>query len=248
LTVFAFLAVTAVAQTTTQEKIQGTATVTEKKLSGTVVSVDGNTLVARLSTGEFKMFTPPASTKFMIDGKETQVRDLVPGTTLHATMVTTTTPITQRTVTTVSGTVWFVSGNTVILAQSDGVNKMYKPKPGVKFDIGGNKKASVFELRKGMHVSAEKVVEEPLTEVASNTVVTGSAPKPKEMVAAPVAAAPAPAPEAAPAPAPAPAPAQAAAAPEPATLPKTGSPIPLAGMLGLLFTGAGLGLRMLRRS
>jgi LPXTG-motif cell wall-anchored protein len=31
-------------------------------------------------------------------------------------------------------------------------------------------------------------------------------------------------------------------------LPKTASPIPLAGLLGLLFTGAGLGLRKLRRS
>jgi LPXTG-motif cell wall-anchored protein len=29
-------------------------------------------------------------------------------------------------------------------------------------------------------------------------------------------------------------------------LPKTGSPLPLAGLLGMLFTGAGLGLRKLR--
>ena len=250
MTVFALLAVTAAAQTTTTEKIKGASTVTTTERHGTVVYVEGNTLVVKMSTGELKTLTVPDDRKATIDGKEVTVHDLKPGTTLTATITTTTTPVTQRTTTVGSGTVWYVSGPTVILTLPDGKNKMYKVKPDYKFDVGGQK-ATVFDLKKGMKVSAEKIVEEPITEVASNTTVTGHFPKPKEVAAAPApspAPAPAPAPvkRAAPAPAPEPAPVHTAAVPT--KLPKTGSPLPLAGMLGLLFTGAGLGLRMLRRS
>jgi LPXTG-motif cell wall-anchored protein len=147
----------------------------------------------------------------------------------------------------------------VILTLPDGTNKMYKATPQMKFDVNGQK-ATVFDLKKGMRITAEKIVEEPRTEITNNTLVTGTAPKPKPVE---VAAAPAPAPQPTPAAAPraaAPPPAQVAAQtpaptparePEPApsaTLPKTGSPLPLVGLLGLLFTGAGIGLRRLRRS
>jgi len=39
------------------------------------------------------------------------------------------------------------------------------------------KPASVSELKQGMKVSATKIVEAPYTELATNTVVTGKAPK-----------------------------------------------------------------------
>ena len=52
------------------------------------------------------------------------------------------------------------------------------------------------------------------------------------------AAAPAPAPEPAPAPAP---------APEAPKMPKTASPLPLVGLLGLFLTGASFGIRKFRR-
>jgi hypothetical protein len=131
---------------------------------------------------------------------------------------------------------------------------MFVVKAGYKFNVEG-KETDVFDLRKGMIVSGTKIVEAPMTEVAANTEFTGTAPKPKPVVAAvPAPAAPvahAPAPKKSPAPAklaeaaPAPA-AEPAPAPAPARLPKTGSPLPLAGLLGMLFTGAGLGLRKLR--
>jgi hypothetical protein len=258
-TVFAFLAVTAAAQTSSTEKIQGSATVTKAQLSGVVVYTEGNTLVARMPSGELRTFNVKETTKFIIDGQETPVRDLKPGTSLTATMVTTTTPVVERTTTNLTGTVWFVSGNTVILTLPDGKNKMYKSEPHYKFNVNG-KDAEVYDLRKGMKISAEKIVEEPTTDVDIDTTVIGQAPVPQTIVALapepapePVREAPAPAPaappsaapvevaapvvEAAPDPAPDPAPIGTGL---PDQLPQTGSPLPLIGIIGLLFTVAGL--------
>jgi hypothetical protein len=255
-TVFALLAATATAQpTSTTQKIKGTATSTTRQEHGTVTYVEGNNLVIKMSTGEVRVLTVPDSRTAFVDGKEITVHDLKVGTTLTANITTTTTPVIDRTVSNLTGTVWHVQGNNVILTLADGTNKMYKAKPDFKFNVNGQQ-ATVFDLRKGMKVSAEKIVEEPRTEIASDSRVSGTGPKPVVVAAAP---APAPAPARAPvrepaaAPAPAPEPAQVAetrarAQELPAKLPKTGSPLPLAGMFGLMFTCAGLGLRMLRRS
>jgi LPXTG-motif cell wall-anchored protein len=93
-----------------------------------------------------------------------------------------------------------------------------------------------------MKISATRVVETPMTVVNQHTQITGTAPPPPPpppaatpiliVVSRPV---PAPAPEAAP-------------APEPEKLPKTGSDVPLIGLVGLLFLGASFGLMMLRKS
>ncbi len=246
-TVFALLAVNARAQTSSTQRIAGTATSTTKLEHGTVTYVEGNTVEIKMSTGEMRVLTVPDSRTAIVDGKEITVHELKPGTTLTANITTTTTPITDRTVTNLTGKVWHTQGPNVILTLPDGTNKMYKPKPDVQFTVDG-RKATVFDLRKGMVVTAEKIVEEPRTEIARDSKVTGIGPKPLVVAAAP-------APERAPvkeeAAAPAPEPAQVAASSAqalPPKLPKTGSPLPLAGMFGLMFSSAGLGLRMLRRS
>ena len=74
-----------------------------------------------------------------------------------------------------------MQGNTVILTLPDGNNKMYTSKSDFKFTVDGHP-ASVRDLRKGMKIFAEKIVESPLTEIANNTTVTGHAPKPKAVV------------------------------------------------------------------
>jgi RNase P/RNase MRP subunit p29 len=255
LTILGCLAVTAAAQTSTTERIAGSASHSTTHLSGVVVTAEGNTLVAKMPNGELRTFNVKESTKFVIDGRETAVRDLKPGTSLSATMITTTTPITERTTSSLTGTVWYVAGNTVILTLPDGTNKMYKAQPHFKFTVDG-REAEVSDLRKGMRIAAKKIVEEPVSEVASNTTVTGSAPKPVVAQAPPPTPAPAPVRVAKAAPAPPPAPVEAAPAPAPAPapaeppaeLPKSGSSLPLAGVLGLLFTTAGLALRNPRRS
>jgi hypothetical protein len=242
---------------TTTERIAGAPTVTTKETKGTVVAVDDNDLLVRMSNGELDNFIVPSSRKFLIDGKELSVSELKPGTKLTATVTTTTTPVTQRTTTIGSGTVWYVAGNTVIVTLPDHTNKMYTVNDSYKFNVNG-KQSGVHELRKGMRISAEKIEESPTTEMSSSTVVTGTAPpapkpvvadaQPSKMAAPPPAAAPRPRPAAA-------APAQVAdatpppsAAPKPTALPKTASDVPLAGLLGLLSVGVGLGLRRLRLS
>jgi hypothetical protein len=242
----ALLAATAAAQMpqTTTEQTKGAATVTTEKMSGEVVLVEGTTVVVKMANGELRTFSNvPESRRATIDGKEVGVRDLKPGTKLSATITKTETPITVRTTTVGTGRVAFVSGSTVILTLPNGENKQYKVKPDYKFNING-KPASVFELRQGMTVSAEKIVEEPKVEIAMDTKVVGQAPAPKAAAPAP---APAPAPVAA-APAPAPAPAPAAAPAAPAKLPKTASPVPLAGLLGGLFLAVSGALRLRRRA
>ena len=202
--------------------------------------------------------TSPESRKFIIDGRELTVHELKPGTRLSATLTTTTTPVTERTTTVGTGKVWFVSGKTVILTLPNNENRMYTVKDDYKFIIEGNKNASVFDLRKGMVVSAQRIVEEPKTEIASNTVVTGQAPPPpapRPVVAQTPPPAPAPTQEVAqarpaPTPAPAPAPIEVAQAQPaaPTQLPNSGSELPLVGVLGLLLMVAGLGLYRIGRT
>jgi len=247
--------------TTTKERIAGASSVKTEQLHRTVVYVEGNRLVVRMSSGGMRTFEVPDSRRFMVDGKELTVGDLKVGTTLTATVSTTTTPVTERTTTVGTGKVWYVSGNTVILTLPNNENRMYKVNENYRFNVGGQP-ASVHELKKGMVIAAEKIVAEPKVEVASNTVVTGHAPPPpREPKVAVAAAPPAPVREtpvatrkateppaepkqvahtAAPAHNPAPAHRE--------TLPATASSVPVIGLIGLLLLGAGLALQRLRFS
>jgi len=141
---------------TTKETIKGAPRITTEKVSGTVLQAEGNTLVVRMSTGEIREFNVPESRKFIIDGKELSVHDLKEGTKLHATVTTIMTPITQRTTTVGSGTVFFVNGNNAIITLPNGDNRNYKVEDHYRFNIGGEK-ATVHELRKGMKISADKI-------------------------------------------------------------------------------------------
>jgi len=161
---------------TTNESIPGKATVTTEKLQGTVEYVEGNHLVVRMTDGDVYAFDPPANRTFTIDGKELTIRDLKPGTMLTATVITTTTPIIDRIRTVGTAKVFWVSGRTVVLTLPNGENRTYKVKEDYKFTVRG-KPADVSELRTGMQISAEKIVEEPRTEIVSNTTVTGHAPR-----------------------------------------------------------------------
>jgi LPXTG-motif cell wall-anchored protein len=207
---------------TVAAQAQKTATVSTSQLTGEVVQVEGNDLVVKLTTGELRTFRVPETRKFIIDGKELSVHDLQTGTTLTATVKTTTTPVTVRTKTSLTGRVWYAAAPTIILTLPDGTNKQYyvKDEDNLRFTVNG-RPATVFELRKGMTVTAEKIVEEPNVEITTDTRVVGSAPPPALRAAA-TAKPPTPAPEtAAPAP-PKPAPSETAAPappePEPAAL------------------------------
>ena len=113
---FGLVAATAASQppVSQTETAKGVGTVTTDQIKGQVVEVEGNNLLVKLTSGELRTFKVPEDRKFLVDGKELSVHALQPGTTLTATVRTTTTPITVRTRAVQNGKVWFVSAPTVI--------------------------------------------------------------------------------------------------------------------------------------
>ena len=218
-----------------------TAAVDTQVESGEIVTVSGNDLVVKMADGTIRHFADvPESARVTVDGQQLGIHDLKPGMKLQRTITTTTTPKTITTVQSVTGKVWFITPpNSVILTLADGKNQQFKIPKNQKFNVDGQM-VDAWGLKKGMKVSATKVVEVPVTDVAQNRSVTGEMPTPPlpppadvpvlvvetEEVVVPVEVA------------------QAA----PAELPKTGSGLPLIGLLGLLSLASSLGLRTVRKS
>jgi len=202
---------------------------------GEVVSVAGNDLFVKMENGDIRHFpNVPESARVTVDGQQLGIHDLKPGMKLQRTITTTSTPQTVTTVETVTGTVFWVSPpSAVSLRLEDGTVQQFKIPKGQKFTIDG-KETDAFGLRKGMKVSATRITESPEVVVSQQRKVTGTAPTPPP-ADVPILVAKA---------QPVPAPTETA----PEKLRKTGSMIPLLGLLGLLSLGMSLGLRILRKS
>ena len=127
------------AQTTTGNVTQATgeAKVTTEQITGEVALVDGNRLVVKLEPkGLYRYFDIPPGRQFIIDGQTKMISDLRPGTVLTATATTTTQPVIVRTTSVINGTVWYVSGNYVILTLPSGENRDYNVPPVVPVQCG----------------------------------------------------------------------------------------------------------------
>jgi hypothetical protein len=243
------MAVMASAQETSgTSSTKGTPVVTTHTLSGTVLKAEGHQLLVKLASGETRIFTPPASEKFVIDGKEVPLDQLQPGTKLHATYTETKTPVMERTVQTISGRVFYVAPPNVILTLANGENRQFVVKDSFKFHQPDGSDMTVFDLRQGMNVTAEKITEAPRVELTTARAVTGTAPTqtaaapPQPHPAAPqrgteTSATATPAATAGTHPAP---------AKTPAHLPKTASPVPVMGLIGLLLIAVSIGIRRSR--
>jgi LPXTG-motif cell wall-anchored protein len=209
---------------------------------GTVVLVNGNDLYVKAEDGSIRHFpNVPESAKVNVDGQMLGIHDLKPGMHLQRTITTSTTTQMVTTTKTVTGKVWHVNPPlSVILTLDDGTNQEFKIPKGQKFNVNGQD-TDAWGLKKGMIINATKVVEQPVEVVAKQTKLTGTAPPPP----------PPPPPDqpiliAVLTPAPAPAPAPAAPAAAPAALPKTGSSLPLIGLLGMFSLLCAGGLRLFR--
>lgn len=146
--------------------------------NATVTYVSGNDLVLKFDDGRVEHLEVPDSNKFTVNGQEIGVGDLQPGTKLTQTITTKTTPRFVKTVTTIEGRVWrVVPPHRMTLRFDDGTMKEYEIPEGQKFNIEG-KDESVFELQKGMKISATVVEDEPETVVEETTSMVGRAPKP----------------------------------------------------------------------
>ena len=218
----------------------GQATTQVKTERGEVVWVNGNDLLVKMDDGSLRHFANvPDSVRVTVDGKQLGIHDLQPGMKLERTITTTTTPKTVTTVETVTGTVWrVIPPKSVTLKLEDGSMQRFTIPSGQKFMVNGQQ-TDAWGLKQGMKISATKVVEEPQVAVDQQRRLTGTMPPPP----AP------PAPDqpiivAVLTPVPVPAPAPAAEEPAAQTLPKTGSMIPLIGLLGVIVFATGLGLRV----
>jgi len=232
---FAFVvSVNAQVQTTTNTN-SGASTHEVSVQRGEVVRVSGNDLVVKMEDGSLRDFHRVAeSARVTVDGRELGIHELKPGMKLEKTLTVVTTPQTITTVKTVTGKVYHVSPpNSVILTLEDGSNEQFKIPKGQKFMIDGEQ-TDAFGLKKGMTVTATKIIEEPATLVEHRTQLTGSMPPPP----------PAPSADAPVLIAATPPPAQSAALAE--ELPKTAGLFPLIGLLGVLFLALSFGLRVIR--
>jgi LPXTG-motif cell wall-anchored protein len=225
---------------TSKDEQAGQASRVVKVERAEVLVVEGNDLVLKMEDGTIRhVANVPETARVTVDGREVGIHDLKPGMHLQKTIVTTTTPKVITTTQTVTGKVWHVSPpNSVILTMDNGENQSFKIPKGQKFMVNGTE-TDAWGLKKGMKVSATKVVEEPLTHVQEEAKLTGHMPPPPPPPPAdtPILIAvvtPAPAPAAAPSAA-------------PAELPKTASNYPLVGLLGLMLMAAFLGVRVFRK-
>ena len=204
---------------------------------GEVVLVRGNDLVVKMQDGAIRHFpNVPESARVTVEGRQLGIHDLTPGMKLERTITVTTTPKTVTTVQTVTGKVWHVTApSSVILTLEDGTNQQFQIPKDQKFNVDG-RETDAWGLKKGMKVSATKIVEVPEVHVQHEQRVAGTMPPPPpspppDMPILIAESAPVPVPGAA-----------------PAELPKTGGILPLIGLLGYLSVLSSLGLGIVRKA
>jgi hypothetical protein len=146
---------------------------------GEVLAVEGNDLIVRMADGSIRHFENiPESAKATVDGKQLGIHDLKPGMKLQRTITTTTTPQIVTTVETVTGRVWHVTAPlSVILTLENGTNQSFKIPKDQKFKVNGEM-VDAFGLRKGMVVTATKIVEVPFSVTSQEKSVSGTMPTP----------------------------------------------------------------------
>jgi hypothetical protein len=220
-------------QTTTSE---GQSQMHSKIERGEVVSVNGNDLIVKTEDGQIHHFADiPDTVKVNVNGQELSVHELKPGMKLERTITTTTVPRTVTTVKKVSGKIWQVSPpDSVILTMENGENQQFKIPKDQKFNVDGQE-LDAFGLKKGMRISATKIVEVPESVISQKKSLYGKMPPPPAtpIVGPILVVQPA-------------APAEVAAEKPPEKLPQTASKLPAIGLLGVFSLLAGIGLRRAR--
>jgi hypothetical protein len=209
---------------------------------GEVIYVSGDDIVVKTSPTVFELLTVPPDFQFHVDGKHIDISELKPGMKLTQRISTVTTPREVTTIRTVNGKVWYQSGNRLILEFPDNTHKQYTVPDRTVFNIDGQEK-SVFDLRKGMNVSATVVTVAPEIEVSKHQRIDVAPPSimfpPVPMEGALLIETPN---ETAPAPV-----ITVNAEPAPQELPQTASLLPLFALVGAVVLGVGVGLGIVRK-
>jgi hypothetical protein len=230
-------------RTTTQAQVESQTTTTSHSATiettvarGEVVYVEENEIIVKMEDGSLEDFSNiPSSAKVIVDGQPVGIRDVKVGMKLEKTITTTTTPKTITTVQTVSGKLFHVNPpNSLILTLEDGTNQQFSIPKDQKFNVDGQM-VDAWGLKKGMNISATKIVEVPEVHVTQEHQVTGTMPPPPPLPPAdqPILVAVL-------------VPHTPAMPGKPAELPKTASVLPTVGLLGVLSLVGSLGLRAAR--
>jgi cell division septation protein DedD len=233
-----FLAGSARAQQT-QQKPSGTEEIEVQYEHSKVVYVEGNHLVTEKPDGMLEAVLVPEDARFHMGDQVLTVHDLKPGMLLTDTITTTIKPMLLTRVDVTGGTIFHVNGERITIRDANFKLHTYRIPSWSKVMIEGEP-MSIYDLRAGMPIQATILTEEPISvaERSTRTTVT-PAPEPAAKAEPPATEAQPVEEEAAPQPEPQPAPTE---------LPKTASPIPLIGLLGLLSLAASFGLKAARKT
>jgi hypothetical protein len=173
----AFAVQTSAQVQTTTTTTAGASSHTVKVERGEVLGVEGNDLIVKMEDGSVQHFPDvPESARVTVGGKQLGIHDLKPGMKLQRTITTTTTPMIVTTIQTVTGKVWHVNPpGMVILTLENNTNQQFKIPSDQKFNVDGQM-LDAFALRKGMNVTATKIVEVPTVVASEGKSVTGTMP------------------------------------------------------------------------
>ena len=204
-----------------------------------VIHVSGHEIVVELENGKFELLNLGEEQTFQVDGKDLRVHELTPGTKLSQDVHTIATPQEVKTMRTLNGRVMVVNPPRYLLLSlpEGGTTEFIVPDKTV-FHIDGEDK-TIFDLRKGMNVSATLLTTEPLQSVTTHTVVTGQAPpRPSVAFEGPILLEERKE-----------VPTITASVEEPPLkeLPRTAGPVPFIGLFGLLSLALYAGIRISRR-
>jgi len=233
----AVLGIAAVCVTATIASAQTTSTTSETK-KFTIISAEGNQVVAKLPEGTRELTVPDDFRFTSSDGKQLTAAELKPGMTGTA-VITTKTTVIPVTVTEVkNGEVMQALGTSILVRTAEGM-KMFTQgdidKRGIKI-VRDGKPAQISDFRANDRISATIITSRPprvLTDREVQATLARANPSTAPAASASRSAA---------------APATAPSAEAPKALPKTASSLPLLGLVGLASIAAGLAMTVRRRA
>jgi hypothetical protein len=199
----------------------------QTKKSGVIEAVYGNHVVVHEASGTHE-YTVPEGFKFQMNGQDVTVADLKPGMKVSATINEQTTTRDVTTTKVVSGQVVQVAPGGIVVKDSKGQLKSYGSKDVQGRDVTivkDGKEIPLSALKLGDKLNATIVTTYPPQVVTKRSVTASVTPAPQAEASPPTAVASA----------------------EPATLPKTASPLPLLGLLAGIALATALLLRGFER-
>jgi hypothetical protein len=171
------LAATALAQETTSTSSQPTSVSKVVTVDNAqVVYTSGDDVVLKDAKGRLRLLALPPGTPLIVDGKPAALKDLTPGTMLAHVKARTLVQSEVTTVTQINGEVVNVTPpKWVTLKLGDRTVQRYEIPKETTFEVNG-RKATAFDLRKGMKLSATAITTEGIDTQSNKAAVVGETP------------------------------------------------------------------------